>query len=68
MQETYTIELKVDTSAEGHEAMTQLIQQYARDLLTSAMLVAPGKSPMVAARASDAFYDQREIELLDPNN
>jgi hypothetical protein len=66
--QTYSIELKVDTTDEGHEAMTQLIQTYARDLLTSAMLLSPGRMPMIAARAADAFYDTREIELQIADN
>lgn len=62
--QTYTIEMKVDTSDEGHEAMTELVRQYARDMLSSAMLLSPGKSPQIACRASDAFYDTREIEAM----
>jgi hypothetical protein len=66
---TYTIELKVSTSDEGHEAMTQLVKQSARDMLSSAMLIASSRSndakPMIAARASDAFYSHQEIEVMD---
>jgi hypothetical protein len=64
----YTIELKLDAPDEHHEAMTQIMKQYARDLLSSAMLLSPGKMPQVACRTSDAFYDTTEIEVLDPSD
>jgi len=62
---TYTIELKLYAPAEHHEAMEQILKQYARDLLASAMLLSPDRQPMIAARSSDAFYDTNEIEVLD---
>jgi hypothetical protein len=65
--QTFTIELKLDAPDEHHEAMSQIAVQYARDMLASAMLLAPGKQPMVAVKMRDAFYDTREIEIMDPS-
>ena len=62
----YTIELKVDATDEGHEAMTQITRQYARDLLSSAMLASPGKHPQIMCRSEDNFYTQEDIEVMDP--
>lgn len=64
-QQTYTIELKVDTSEEGHAALTEITKQYARDLLASAMLLSPGRTPQVIARTTDAFYSTEEINVLE---
>lgn len=64
---TYCIELKLDAPDENHEAMQQIIKQYARDALASAMLLTTGKAPQAIARSEDAFYDQTEIELLEPS-
>jgi len=66
--QTYIIELKVDTSDDGHEAMTALVIQSTRDLFSSAALLSPNKQPMVSCRADDAFYDSREIELIATDN
>jgi hypothetical protein len=66
--QTYTIELKLDAPDEHQEAMTQIMKQYARDLLSSAMLLSPGNLPQVACRTSDAFYSTEEIEVLDPSD
>lgn len=67
--ETYKLELKIDTSNEGHEAITAIFAQYARDLLSSAALVAGDKQPQIALTAADSFYDEREIKLMsvDPD-
>jgi hypothetical protein len=65
---TYIIELKLDAPDENHEAMNQIVKQYARDMLSSAMLLSPGKQPQVIARSEDCFYDQTEIEVLDPSD
>lgn len=67
-QQVYSIEIKLDAPDEHHAAMTQIIKQYARDLLSSAMLLSPGQMPQVACRAQDAFYSTEEIEILDPSN
>jgi hypothetical protein len=66
--QTYQIEIKLDAPDEHHAAMTQIIKQYARDLLSSAMLLSPGKMPQVVCRAEDAFYSTEEIEILDPSD
>jgi hypothetical protein len=48
--------------------MTEVMKQYTRDLLASAMLLSlQGKQPMVACRTQDAFYDTTEIEAIDPS-
>jgi uncharacterized protein GlcG (DUF336 family) len=63
--QTYTIELRVDTSDEGHEALRQVLKQTARDFLATATIVTQGANPQVCARADDAFYNSEEIEVLD---
>lgn len=65
---TYTIELKLDAPDENQEAMQLIVKQYARDMIASAMLLTTGKAPQAIARSEDAFYDQNEIELLDPSD
>lgn len=67
--QTYTVELRIDTSDEGHTAMTEIVKQYARDMLASSMLVSndPQRTPMVVMRTQDAFYNTSEIEVLDPS-
>ncbi len=66
-QQTYTIEMKLDASDEAHAAMTEIVKQYARDLIASGMLLSGGKSPLVVCRTTDNFYDTKEIESLDPS-
>ena len=74
--QTYTIELKMNVSDDTkHEAMTQVMMQYARDFLATSMLLADGKGAIIACRSTDAFYDTQEIEnlipsdtIVDPNN
>jgi hypothetical protein len=65
--QTYTIELKLNAPDEHHEAMTQIFKQYARDMLSSAMLLSPDKLPQIACRTTDAFYSTEEIEVLEPS-
>lgn len=66
--QTYTIELKVDATDEGHAAMTEVMKQYTRDLLASAMLLSlQGKHPLVACRTQDNFYETKEIEAIEPS-
>lgn len=64
----YTIEIKFDAHEEAHAAMVEIIKQYARDLLASGMLLSGGKVPSIMARTEDNFYDQKEIEVLDPSD
>lgn len=66
--QTYTIELKMNVDDLKHEAMTQVMCQYARDFLATAMLLADGKGAMIAARSTDSFYDATEIECLIPSD
>jgi hypothetical protein len=66
--QTYTIELKMDVDDERHEAMTQVMMQYARDFLATGMLLANGRGAMIAARSTDAFYGTNEIENLIPSD
>lgn len=66
--QTYTIELKMNVDDSKHEAMTQVMAQYARDFLATAMLLADGRGAMIAARSTDAFYDTSEIENLIPSD
>lgn len=65
--QTFTIELKLDADPDRLEALEMLIKQAARDLLASSMLLSQNKQPQVICRTQDAFYDQREIELLEPS-
>lgn len=65
--QTYTIELKIDTADEGHEAMAAVVKQYACDLRASAMLLSAQKRVLIMARSQDAFYDEKEIDLLTPS-
>lgn len=66
--QTYTIELKMSVDDDQHQAMQQVVMQYARDLLATSMLLSGGKSPMISARTTDAFYDTTEIEGLVPSD
>ena len=66
--QTYTIEMKFDAPDEHHEAMVQVVKQYARDLLSSAALLAAGNPVQVACRTQDAFYGTDEIEVLEPSD
>lgn len=62
---TYRIELKIDLNDEArHEPLKQIVTQYARDLLGSAMLLQDGRKPIVAVLAEDSFVGTEEIELL----
>jgi len=64
--ETYSIELRVSGEDDVHEAMTEVVKQYGRDLLATAMFLSV-KNPTIAVRSSDSFYDHKEIVLLDPS-
>lgn len=73
--QTYSIELKMNVDDTRHEAMTQVMCQYARDFLATGMLLADGKGAMIACRSTDSFYETTEIEnllpsdtIVDPNN
>lgn len=63
----YTIEMKCDVNEEQHDALVQIVQQYARDLLASGALLAGERKPLVVARTTDAFYSTTEIEMRDPS-
>lgn len=62
--QTYTIEMKIDCSDEAHEAMVQVMVQFAKDWLASSMLLSNGKNPQLICRTTDAFYDEKEIDAL----
>ena len=62
--QTYTIEMKIDCDDERHEAMTQVMVQFAKDWLATAMLLSQGKNPQLICRTTDAFYDEKEIDAL----
>lgn len=62
--QTYTIALKIDCDDEHHEAMTQIMIQFARDWTAASMLLSQGKSPQLICRTEDAFYDEKEIDAL----
>jgi hypothetical protein len=59
--QTYTIELKLRATEEGHAAMTEIIKHYAREVVSSAMLLSGDKAPQIMARTTDAFYSSSEI-------
>ncbi len=62
--QTYTIELKIDCDDERHQAMTQIMVQFARDWTAASMLLSQGKNPQLICRTQDAFYDEKEIDAL----
>ena len=49
---------------ERHEAMVQIMVQFARDWMAASMLLSQGKNPQLICRTTDAFYDEREIDAL----
>jgi hypothetical protein len=61
---TYSIEMKIDASEEQHEAMVQVMIQFAKDWLATSMLLSNGKNPQLICRTTDAFYDEKEIDAL----
>jgi hypothetical protein len=61
---TYGIEMKIDCDEERHEAMVQIMVQFARDWMAASMLLSQGKNPQLICRTTDAFYDEREIDAL----
>lgn len=64
----YRIELKIDFSDDSrHEIMEQLVRQYGRDLLSSAMLVQDGRKPLVALFIDDSFVGTDELSLIEPS-
>lgn len=64
---TYKIEVKANVNTEQHDALLMLTKQLARNMLASALMVAPNGA-IISASTEDAFYDQAEIELLDPED
>lgn len=67
-RKTYRIELKIDFADNAnHEIMVGIARQYARDLLSSAMLLQDKSPPAVALLSEDTFEGQEQIELLDPS-
>lgn len=64
-RKVYRIELKIDFDDDSrHEHMVNVMTQYARDTLASAMLLADNRKPMVALISDDSFVGTEEIELL----
>lgn len=61
---TYSIEIRVDTSDEGHEAMKHMIRDKIGDLRNAAMLISPQRPPNFACRVADAFYTEEELDLM----
>jgi hypothetical protein len=67
-RKTYRIELKMDFDEDArHDILTNLIKQYARDILGSAMLLQDGRKPAVAFFTDDTFTGMEELEILDPS-
>lgn len=65
---TYKIELRIDVTDDGHEAMKAITRQYARDMIASAALMClPRFKPQAIAHADDSFYNSEEIDLLEPS-
>lgn len=70
---TFTIEIKLDIpdnedGQQAYLAMLAITKQYARDILSSAVLLNEGrKPPAIACFTEDSFHTQSEIELLDPS-
>lgn len=67
-RKTYRIELKMDFDDDTrHDILINLIRQYARDILGSAMLLQDGRKPAVAFFTDDTFTGMEELEILDPS-
>ena len=65
-RKTYRIELKIDFDDDSrHDIIRGIVQQYARDVMSSAMLLADGRRPVVALGMDDAFVGPEEIALMD---
>lgn len=68
-RKTYRIELKIDFSDETrHDAMLEVVKQYVRDLLGSAMLLQDGKRPACVLHMDDSFLGVDEIDILEPSD
>lgn len=64
--QTYKIELKCRVTDEQHAALSSITMQYARNMIASAMLIAPDQQPQAVCQTQDAFYDTTEIDLIEP--
>jgi hypothetical protein len=65
---TYRIELRIDVDEAAHAAVSEIVKQYARDILASGtMMCLPRFKPQVMVTAADTFFNNNEIALLDPS-
>ena len=62
---TYRIEVKVDFNDDDrHQYVAEISRRYARDILSSVMLLQDGRKPMVALQIEDSFIGSEEIDLM----
>ena len=62
---TYRIEVKVDFNDDDrHQYVAEIVRRYARDILSSVMLLQDGRKPMVALQMEDSFIGSEEIDLM----
>lgn len=63
---TYTIELRVDfDSKDKEEIMLASARQSAKQLFTTASLIADNRKPDIALTCGDLFEGSKEISLID---
>ena len=68
-RKTYRIELKIDFADDDlHEHMLAVAKQYARDFISSAMLLSDRGKPEIALITDDSFIGREDIELLEASD
>ena len=62
---TYRIELKIDFQDDDrHQYVGEIVRRYARDILSSTMLLQDGRKPLVAVQIEDSFIGSQEVDLM----
>jgi hypothetical protein len=63
---TFSIQMKVDVTGEGFDAMVEVIKQTARELSATAAFVNNQRfSPQIAVAVNDGFYGSDELDFMD---
>lgn len=61
---TFKLELRLDTTEEGKEAVAEIVRQHALSLKVSTMLINDQRyTPQVAVTCEDAFYTVEDVDL-----
>ena len=64
-RKTYRIELKIDFQDDDrHQYVSEIVRRYARDILSSTMLLQDGRKPLVAVQIEDSFIGSQEVDLM----